>query len=96
MNNVFSEITPDTEVNEIIDNTFMDKCVSTLIKDDFYLFDVRNVKDRTSNEDVSYMFYYKDGVVCIGKIVKDQVKMKKNKNMLSFLKLMMVNIKLKL
>lgn len=47
------------EINEIIDDTFMDECVSKLNCADFYLFNTLE-----TDEDC-LMFYWKNGVVLI-------------------------------
>lgn len=44
----------------IIDNDFMDKDVSELIKDDFYIFHATQEK----------MYFYYKGFICIGDIVE--------------------------
>lgn len=49
------------EVNEIVDNTFMDKDVSELVKGDFYLFHVAG----------DVMYFYKDGVVFYSSVVDE-------------------------
>lgn len=53
------------EINEIIDDTFMDECVSKLNSADFYLFNILE-----TDEDC-LMFYWKNGVVLVCS-VKDQ------------------------
>lgn len=47
-------------INEIIDDTFMDKDVSELIEDDFYIFHATQEK----------MYFYYKGFICIGDIVE--------------------------
>lgn len=47
-------------LNEIIDDTFMDKDVSELIEDDFYIFHATQEK----------MYFYYKGFICIGNIVE--------------------------
>ena len=47
-------------INEIIDDTFMDKDVSELIEDDFYIFHATQEK----------MYFYYKGFICIGNIVE--------------------------
>lgn len=54
-----SFITEDM-LNEIIDDTFMDKDVSELIEDDFYIFHATQEK----------MYFYYKGFICIGNIVE--------------------------
>lgn len=53
------------EINEIIDDTFMDKCVSKLNSADIYLFNTLE-----TGEDC-LMFYWKSGTVLICSL-KDQ------------------------
>ena len=57
MNNHFIA---ESMLNEIIDDTFMDKDVSELIKDDFYIFHATQEK----------MYFYYKGFICIGNIVE--------------------------
>ena len=47
-------------INEIIDDTFMDKDVSELIEDDFYIFHATQER----------MYFYYKGFICIGDIVE--------------------------
>ena len=49
------------KVNEIVDNTFMDKDVSELVKGDFYLFHVAG----------NVIYFYKDDVVFYSSVVDD-------------------------
>ena len=56
-----SKLIENLDVNEIIDNEFMDKGVSELVKGDFYLFHI--VGD--------VMYFYKDGVVFYSSVEDD-------------------------
>ena len=48
------------EINEIIDNDFLNKDVSKLVEGDYYLFHVEHI------EGCTYNYFYKDGIVFIG------------------------------
>lgn len=47
----------DENINEIIDNEFMTKDVSELVKGDFYLFHVEQLEDNLK------AYFWKDGVL---------------------------------
>lgn len=57
----------DENINEIIDDEFMDKDVSELVKGDFYLFHVEQL------EDTFKTYFWKDGVLfccsCSGEVL---------------------------
>ena len=55
-----SQFITEGMLNEIIDDTFMDKDVSELIEDDFYIFHATQEK----------MYFYYKGFICIGNIVE--------------------------